>query len=57
MMLQKGARQGDPIPASLFILAFEIILIWIKSNQNIQPINIFDYDFHYTEYYFLQLNY
>ena len=40
--LEKGARQGDPIPAYLFILVLEIIFIFIRENKNIEGINIFD---------------
>ena len=38
--LEKGARQGNPIPAYLFILVLEIIFIFIRENKNIQGINI-----------------
>ena len=40
--LEKGARQGDPIPAYLFILVLEIIFIFIRENKNVKGINIFD---------------
>ena len=40
--LEKGTRQGDQIPAYLFILVLEIIFIFIRENKNIMGINIFD---------------
>ena len=32
--LEKGARQGDPVSAYVFILALEVIFVFIKSNGN-----------------------
>ena len=40
--LKKGARQGGPIFAHLFILVVEIAFIFIKENKTIKCINIFD---------------
>ena len=40
--LERGARQGDPISAYLFILALKILFTLIKNNENIQGIRIFE---------------
>ena len=34
--LKKGAPQGDPISAHLFILCLEIIFILIKANKRVK---------------------
>ena len=39
--LEKGARQGDPVSAYPFILALEVLFVFIKSNENIKRIEIF----------------
>ena len=48
--LEKGAGQGDPISAYLFIVALEFLFVFIKSNENIKGIEIFKYVFLYTAY-------
>ena len=41
--LNRGARQGDPISAYLFISAFEIVFLLIKEFPHIKGLNIFDH--------------
>ena len=41
--LEKGASKWDPVSAYLFILALEVLFIFIKSNENIKGIEIFKY--------------
>ena len=48
--LEKGARQGDPISAYLFIIALEVLFIMLKNKAEIKGLKIFDYDFLYTAY-------
>ena len=48
--LEKGARQGDPISAYLFILALEVLFELIKNNDDIRGIAIFNHTFLYTAF-------
>ena len=54
--LEPGARQGDPISAYLFHLVLEIFFILIKTNNNIQGIEIFNHEFLYTPMLMIQLS-
>ena len=38
LILKKGARQGDPISAKLFILVLEIAFLYIKRNKILRPL-------------------
>ena len=48
--LEKGAFQGDPVSAYLFILALEIIFLLIKNDSSTKGIKTFDYVFLYRAY-------
>ena len=48
--LERGARQGDPIAAYLFIIALEMLFIMIKNDQKINPMQMCDSTFLYSAY-------
>ena len=48
--LERSTRQGDPISAYLFILVLVIAFVLIKTNNNIEGLNIFNHNFLYTAY-------
>ena len=47
---KKAAWQGDPVSAYLFMLALEVLFVFIKSNENIKVLEIFKHVFLYTAY-------
>ena len=46
--LERETGQGDPISASPFILALEVILALINANPNIEDLQFFNYNFFYS---------
>ena len=48
--LEKQARQGYPISAYLFILALEILFYMIKTNQDLERLDICGCSFLYSAY-------
>ena len=48
--LMRGARQGDPISAYLFIIVLEVFFAMIRSNNNIKGLQILGFCFLLTAY-------
>ena len=48
--LERGARQGYPISAYLFIVISEIFFIFVKDNPKVKGLNIFKHEFFYTAF-------
>ena len=46
--IKKGARQGDPTLAHLFVITLEVLFTLIKSKDNINGIDLYDYSFLFT---------
>ena len=53
--LEKGANQGDPISAYLFILALEVFFELFKNNADIRGITIFNHAFIILPSWMIQL--
>ena len=41
ILLGRGARQGDPIATTMFVLAIEVLLIRIRTDKGIKPYSFF----------------
>ena len=48
--LQRGARQGNPRSAYLFVLALEVLFSLIKNHKRFEGLEIFYYYFIYSSY-------
>ena len=41
ILLGRGARQGDPIATTLFVIAIEVLLIRIRTDKDVEPYQFF----------------
>ena len=48
--LERGARQGDPVPAYLVILVLKIFFLFVKNNPKVKGLKIFRQEYLYTAY-------